>query len=46
MGQAEKKYKAVESFTEKMNERKKEFIRTIADVKIELLKYEDGHKII
>ena len=37
---------AIRSLQKKMNERKKEFIRTIADGKIELLKDEERQKII
>lgn len=41
-----KKTAKLRSLQKKMNERKKEFIRTIADGKIELLKDEEGQKII
>ena len=41
-----KKIKQLKALQKKMNERKKEFIRTIADGKIELLKDEERQKII
>ena len=41
-----KKTKQLKALQKKMNERKKEFIRTIADGKIELLKDEERQKII
>ena len=41
-----KKIKKLKALQKKMNERKKEFIRTIADGKIELLKDEERQKII
>lgn len=41
-----KKIKQLKALQKKMNERKKEFIRTIADGKIELLKDEECQKII